>query len=88
VMRAERGGGDFVDASGQEWDVKSFQDVLSKPGTFDPHAAEDLIRQQIEQNGRHVILDTTALSQVNINGLAEIVARNGWSEQILWYPPR
>ena len=84
LERDPSGAADFIDPSGQLWDVKGFNS--SYANGFDLETATAKIGDSITGN-ENVILDTTKMSQGHIDELRAAVAdRSEWVGKIVWWP--
>lgn len=87
VTREPTGAGDLVDGNGRVYDVKGFQDTHPGPGSFTPEAAESNLSRKLTQHPNFgIILDVTRLQPANQEALRQVVAQNGWTDLVLWWP--
>jgi len=87
VVRDPEGKAEFIDLTGQKWDVKSFNShyPLSKGG-FTLKKSLKNIQEQFDE-GENVILDTTNLKPEHAQELYLAIQERGWRDKILWYDP-
>jgi hypothetical protein len=79
-------GGEFIDATGQVWDVKAFNSNFTpKKGGFSLNAAKKKILKELNNN-EHVILDTKDLNSAHLKQLQDLVRNEGWGSKIRWWP--
>ncbi|GAA1335265.1 WXG100 family type VII secretion target [Saccharothrix algeriensis] len=89
--------GDWVDAHGQQWDVKGIHsdwpphtpDHVKESGPFRNGYTEKWFRDTIQDqfaDGRNVILDTRNASAADIANLKSVVDKEGWGARIIFYP--
>jgi uncharacterized protein YukE len=89
--------GDFIDATGQAWDVKAPNDIFpggprqgevmtpGQPGRYDGPAFEDVIAEELSE-GENVILDTKNLSPDSVADLRARVANHPeWSGKVVFH---
>lgn len=75
---------DFVDPSGQLWDVKGYNSAYANG--YDLDRAMVTVNESI-RGGENVILDTTKMSPTHIDELrAAVGARPEWAGKIVWWP--
>ena len=87
VERAPSGGADFIDGTGQEWDVKGFRsDFPPGRGGYDFATSMEKIGNELGQ-GENVILDRTNLTEAAVSELKAAIDAAGWSGKVLWWPP-
>lgn len=81
-------GGEFIDADGKVWDVKTFNsNYPPRKGGF---SLNNDMRKIEEELGKKegVILDTKDLSPEHLEQLKKAIEKKGWSnDQVLWFPP-
>ncbi|MDQ6671314.1 MAG: hypothetical protein M3069_11290 [Chloroflexota bacterium] len=87
VRRDPTGGADFVDATGQDWDVKGFNSNFPlRQGGYDLGDSMSKIRDALA-SGENVILDSAKLSAAAIQELrAAVEAQPGWAGRVVWWP--
>jgi hypothetical protein len=87
IKRDPSGFSEFIDANGQQWDVKAFNSKWPpKKGGFDLTKSMKKIDGEISNN-ENVILDTKDLSPQHLAQLkAAVAARRDLDGKILWYP--
>jgi hypothetical protein len=79
-------GGDFIDGTGQVWDVKTFNSNYSpRKGGFTPEAAEKSMLKDLNR-GENIILDTRNLSNQHMHELRNLVTQKGWEGRVEWWP--
>lgn len=84
LERDPSGAADFIDTTGQAWDVKGFNSAYSNG--YDLDSAMIKIDDSIASN-ENVILDTTKMSQADIDELRGAVeGRADWVDKIVWWP--
>lgn len=84
VQRDPTGGADFIDETGQAWDVKGFNSQY--PKGYDLESATTKIATSL-RDGENVILDTTKMSPADVSELRSAVEANpDWAGKILWWP--
>lgn len=81
-------GGEFIDADGKVWDVKTFNsNYKPRDGGFSLDKDVAKIEKELGK-GEGVILDTKDLSAEHLEQLREAVTQKGWTnDQVLWFPP-
>jgi hypothetical protein len=86
IKRDPSGFSEFIDANGQQWDVKAFNSKWPKrKGGFDLNTAMKKIDGEISNN-ENVILDTKDLSPAHLAELrAAVAARSDLDGKILWF---
>jgi hypothetical protein len=86
VRRSPDPKADFVDATGQKWDVKGFNSNFPKnKGGFD--LARDAAKIDAElAKGQNVMLDTTNMSAADAAALRAEAASRGWGSRVRWHP--
>lgn len=79
IVRAPGGEGEFVDASGTHWDVKTPQglNIDSQIETIDTQFGRS----------RNVIINTQNLTPAEVAQLQQEVATRGWSQRVLFVAP-
>ncbi len=86
IIRDPSGAAEFIDKSGQKWDVKTFHSGFPpKKGGFLLERDVAKIEAEIAK-GENVILDTYKLSSEHIQQLQDEMQKRGLSDKILWYP--
>lgn len=84
LERDPSGAADFIDTTGQAWDVKGFNSAYSNG--YDLDSAMIKIDDSLASN-ENVILDTTKMSQADIDELRGAVeGRADWVDKIVWWP--
>lgn len=87
--------GDFVDSTGQHWDVKSSPDIVppwgNNPGDPIPHPQSiprfiRTIDHELERN-QHVLLDPHDMTPGRLAALRQVVADHpAWRGRVIWAP--
>jgi hypothetical protein len=75
-------------SGGSEWDVKSFRSTSPSPtgrGGFDLNTAVQDIERELAA-GEDVLLNTVHLTPEHVDQLRRVVADNGWTDRIVFYP--
>jgi hypothetical protein len=86
ITRDPSGKAEFIDATGQKWDVKGFNSNFPpKKGGFDLTRDANKIDASLAQ-GENVMLDTSKMSPQNIQALQTEGARRGWGERVKSWP--
>jgi hypothetical protein len=86
VTRSEDPAADFLDGTGQEWDVKGFHSGFPpSQGGYDLDTSMTKIEAELNR-GENVILDTSKLTEADSADLGAAVDAKGWSERVLWWP--
>jgi len=80
LIRSPHSGAEFVDASGQWWDVKAFRDF-----SFNLSKAMDKVAAEMRA-GNNLMLDTRYLTADQLSALEQAIAEAGWSDRVLWWP--
>lgn len=78
-VRSENGAWDFTEGD-IHWDIKSFWNT-----SLDDMIAS--IRSGIAE-GEHLIIDTTNMTESEIQQLMQAIQDNGWEQFIEWFPPQ
>jgi hypothetical protein len=92
IRRDPEGRAEFIDATDQLWDIKSFNsNYPPASGGYTRSASMELISRELNkrEDGKkeNVILDTTNLSPQDEQDLrAAINTRPDWSGRIIWWP--
>jgi len=82
-------GGEFIDAKGQVWDVKTptSRPPPGHPQAFDAAKYADQFGDNLAK-GENVMVDTTDMSAADRAALEAEVADRGWGkDKIKWWPP-
>ena len=82
IKRDPSGSAEFIDATGQAWDVKAFNSNF-KNG-YNLRKALENIGEELE-NGENVILDTKDLKPEHAAELREAINARGWDSRIKWF---
>ena len=87
IRRDPTGVAEFIDATGQKWDVKAFRSTSPTTGqnVFNLNRALSNIRKEISR-GNNIILDTRHLNPVHLAELLNEVERLGWLERVIVWP--
>jgi hypothetical protein len=89
IRRSPREGEEFIDASGQAWDVKAFRSQVPNArnrGAFTVESAMDSIRREV-RNQENVMLDTRHLTAEHVAQLREAIdADPSLGGKVLFYP--
>ena len=84
-LRRDPGPADFLDLSGQAWDVKGYNSAY-RNGYSLPKALEQ-IELSIRIEREYVILDTTKMNDADIAELREAVGKRAeWEGKVIWWP--
>lgn len=87
IVRDPTGNAEFIDTTGQKWDVKSFNSNFpERKGGFNLERDLGKIEKEFNQ-GENVILDTTDLKPDDASALRNAIEQKGWSDRIRWYNP-
>ncbi|MFH8223862.1 hypothetical protein ACH4C2_31875, partial [Streptomyces sp. NPDC018057] len=85
--------GRYYDIKGVHSDWPPFNNVRDKSqpfrGGYDPANNQrwvNKLSEQIIDHGRTVILDVRNANQVAIDDIRSIVEKNGWEDDVIWYP--
>ncbi|MEU9000968.1 hypothetical protein AB0D15_02985, partial [Streptomyces sp. NPDC048551] len=86
--------GRYYDIKGVHSDYPPFNNIRNKNGPFkgaytparDGAKWEAKVSEQIVDRGRIVILDMRNADQVAIDDIRGIIERNGWENDVIWYP--
>jgi hypothetical protein len=85
--------GRYYDIKGVHSDWPPFNNVRDKSqpfrGAYNPSNNGRWVKklsEQIADKGRIVILDVRNANQVAINDIKSIVQKNGWEDDVIWYP--
>lgn len=86
ITRDPSGAAEFIDKTGQKWDVKGFNSAFPpRKGGFSLERDVGKIEAEIAK-GENVILDSTKLSPEHLQQLKEAIEARGLVDKILWYP--
>jgi len=87
ITRSTNPGEEFVDASGQAWDVKAFRsEVPGSRGGFTVDSAMTSIRREV-QVGENVMVDTRNMTPAHVTQLREAIAADpSLAGKVLFYP--
>ena len=86
IHREATGSAEFVDGSGQRWDVKAFN------SRYPIHRGGFLLTRAISKiegqfrSGENVILDVVDLKPHDAKLLRKAITKRGWGPHILWFP--
>lgn len=85
--------GKYYDIKGVHSDWPPFNNVRDKSqpfrGAYNPSNNARWVKklsEQIADKGRTVILDVRNANQVAIDDIRSIVQKNGWEDDVIWYP--
>ncbi|AQS69501.1 hypothetical protein [Streptomyces pactum] len=83
----------YYDIKGVHSDWPPFNNVRDKSqpfkGAYDPAKNDRWVKklqEQITERQRAVILDTRNANQAAIDDIRSIVRKNGWEDDVIWYP--
>ncbi|MCT2586708.1 WXG100 family type VII secretion target [Actinophytocola gossypii] len=91
------GQGEFIDSNGRHWDIKGIhsdwppgvpEQVRNSrpfPNAYSEQDFRDTLTDQFGK-GRGVIVDTRNADQAAIDNMREVVEREGWGDNVIWYP--
>lgn len=86
IVRDPTGKAEFIDSSGQKWDIKSFNsNYPARKGGFTLNKAMESINGELNA-GENVIVDTTNMSVEHINALQNAVDTNGLTDNVIFWP--
>jgi len=86
IVRDPTGKAEFIDSSGQKWDIKSFNsNYPARKGGFTLNKAMESINRELN-TGENVIVDTTNMSVDHINALQNAVDTNGLTDNVIFWP--
>jgi hypothetical protein len=80
LVRSTRPGEEFIDSSGQAWDVKAFRGDY-----FNLRSSVSKIQREVTA-GENVMLDTRYLSEQQFVDLDEAINAAGLASKVLWWP--
>ena len=84
IRREPTGKAEFIDANGQEWDVKAFNSNYPKrKGGFDLQTDMKKVEAEIAK-GENVIIDTVDLKAGDLTALKDAVAKKNLSDRVLF----
>lgn len=81
LIRSPNPGEEFLDASGQAWDVKAF----GSGGRFDLDRALDNLYKTFH-SGENVMIDTRGLTFQQFRDLSQAIDAAGYGPKVLWWP--
>ena len=86
IARDPSGAAEFIDKTGQKWDVKTFNSKFPpEKGGFS--LSKDLGKIESEINaGENVIVDTKDLSPDHLSQLRDAVNDQPWRDNVKWFP--
>lgn len=87
IRRDPTGGAEFVDANGQDWDVKGFNSNFPpNRGGYNLNSSMQKIHESI-RDGENVIIDTSKMTPQAVQELRTAVeANDSWAGKVLWWP--
>ena len=86
IVRDPTGRAEFIDSSGQKWDIKSFNsNYPARKGGFTLNKAMESINGEINA-GENVIVDTTNMSSEHIETLQNAVDTKGLTDNVIFWP--
>ena len=86
IVRDPTGKAEFVDSSGQKWDIKSFNsNYPARKGGFTLNKAMENINGELNA-GENVIVDTTNMSVEHIDALQNAVDTKGLTDNVIFWP--
>ncbi len=86
IVRDPTGRAEFIDSSGQKWDIKSFNsNYPARKGGFTLNKAMESINGEINA-GENVIVDTTNMSSEHIEALQNAVDTKGLTDNVIFWP--
>ena len=83
IRRDPTGGAEFVDANGQDWDVKAYRSEF--PNGFRPEKIEESLKISKLTNER-IMFDTRNLSASDLETLRGIIDEVGYTEGVRFWP--
>jgi len=81
ITRSSNPKSEFLDSSGQKWDVKAFRDY-----NFKVNKAMANITEEITENGNNLMLDARYLTPAQIDKLKQAIDQAGYTGKTLWWP--
>ena len=86
ILRDPTGKAEFIDSSGQKWDIKSFNsNYPARKGGFSLKKAMESIYGEIN-SGENVIIDTSNISSKHLIELKNAINLNGLEDSIIFWP--
>lgn len=86
ITRDPTGSAEFIDANGQKWDIKGPNSSFPpKKGGFKLEKDLAKIGDELDR-GENVIVDTSKMSNKDLNALQAGVEEKGWSDRVVWWP--
>lgn len=83
ITRDPSGRAEFIDSTGQKWDVKGFNSRYAPKGYNTPDALEK-IKKEIAAN-ENVIIDTANMSPAHIAELRSAIAAEGLASRVIFF---
>lgn len=79
------GGAEFIDATGQKWDVKGpWSETPTGRGAFDLEKISINLEKEFSR-GCNVIIDTAKMSSQHIDDLKRVIESSGNNGRVIWY---
>lgn len=80
-------GGDFFDATGQEWDVKQFNSFAPrKNGGFDLETSIKAVADEIIDRKENIVIDTRNMTTEHVDQLWDRLVDLGLNDRVIWWP--
>ncbi len=84
ITRDPTGAAEFIDGTGQAWDVKAFNSKYpSYKGGFNVYRDAGVVDDSLTIN-ENVIIDTTNMTQQDIDSLRSEGIVRGWGRRVIW----
>lgn len=84
ITRDPTGAAEFIDGEGQAWDVKGFNsNPIHTRGRFNVRKDADKVDKSLN-NKENVIIDTSMMSQKDIDSLRAEGTLRGWGSRVIW----
>ena len=84
IVRDPTGESEFIDADGQQWNVKGFNSNFPpRKGGFDLETDANKVDFELN-NGENVMLDKKNMSQADIDALRAEGESRGWGDRVKW----
>ena len=84
ITRDPTGAAEFIDGAGQAWDVKGFNsNPIHHRGRFNVRKDADNVDKSLAKK-ENVIIDTTMMSQRDIESLRAEGILRGWGNRVIW----
>ena len=86
IRRSPTEGADFIDGNNQQWDVKGFNSKFPpNKGGFDLATDAGKVDKELAA-GENVMLDTSKMSESDIDALRAEGQVRGWGDRVKWWP--